>query len=425
MTDDALRRIDTLIGVAMRIARSAPNGRIALARIAATIDPGWIPHPWGDEIASQLEAARADALVPIEFERVQQTLSDAWDVPVGEELDELDPDPVAVTPGAQVHRGVLDGAPVAVKVLRPGLEASVRQDLALLEGLIPSLSDAFPSFDSGALIAEARERLLDELDLEHEAQIQRRFHRALRGHPFLTVPAPVTRLSYDSVLVSEWIDGVPMSSAPDRDQAAARLLVFALGSARSGIIHADPDPDDVIVTPDDRLAILDFGATRTVDPDRVQAAADALEAFVAGDPHSLGVALQQLGWLPAEHAATALELGRYALGELADGESQTLDIGSVRAAGRRLLQRPDAVVELVLAGSLPPQDLWPARGLAQLFGTIARVGATGPWRELARARTARCELKTPCAHRGTRALTASPRTTAWDVRGLDLSSFDP
>jgi predicted unusual protein kinase regulating ubiquinone biosynthesis (AarF/ABC1/UbiB family) len=385
MTDDEFRRIDALVQVAMRIARSAPNGRIALARIAATIDPAWIPHPWGDAIAAQFEAARTDALVPIEFEQVQQVLSDAWEAPAGDELDRLDPAPVAVMPGSQVHRGVLDGAPVAVKVLRPGLEATVRQDLALLEGLVPSLSDAFPAIDPAALIAEVRERLLDELDLEHEAQTQRRFHRALRGHPFLTVPAPVTRLSYESVLVSEWVDGVALSDAPDRDTAAARLLVFALGSARTGIIHADPDPDDVLVMPDGRLAILDFGAVATVEPDRVQTAADALEAFVAGDAVALGAALQQLGWLPAANAATALELGRFALGELAGAEPQTLDVTAVRGVGRRLLRRPDAVVELVLAGELPPQDLWPARGLLQLFGTIARVGATGPWRELARA----------------------------------------
>ena len=46
----------------------------------------------------------------------------------------LDPEPIAVTPSAQVHRGVLEGRPVAVKLLRPGLASSVRQDLVLLEG---------------------------------------------------------------------------------------------------------------------------------------------------------------------------------------------------------------------------------------------------------------------------------------------------
>ena len=90
---------------------------------------------------------------------------------------------MAVTPISQVHRGVLDGTPVAVKVLRPGLASSVRQDLALLEGLIAPLGAAFPAIDAGAILHEVRERVLDELDLENEAVAQRRFHRALAQPP--------------------------------------------------------------------------------------------------------------------------------------------------------------------------------------------------------------------------------------------------
>ena len=370
----------------MRIARSAPSGRVALARAAASIDPAWVPLPWGERIIAELEKAASAAHEPIEFARVRRILSEAWDADPGEQLDELDPDPVAVTPGAQVHRGVLDGDPVAVKVTRPGLAASVRQDLALLEGLSSPLAGAFPAVDPGALLGEIRERVLDELDLEQEAQTQRRVHRALRGHPFLSVPAPVTRLSHETVLVSEWVDGVPLAQAPDVDEAAARLVLFAIGSARAGIIHADIDPEDVLVRDDGRLAILDFGATRTVHVDRIESSARAFEAFLASDERAFGEAVSGLGWLSCEHAGTALSLGRHALGEfVGDDGSQTLDVGAVAAVVRRLHECRHAVAELALASALPPEDLWPTRGLGQLFGTIARVGATGPWRELVRA----------------------------------------
>jgi predicted unusual protein kinase regulating ubiquinone biosynthesis (AarF/ABC1/UbiB family) len=385
MADEAFRRIDALVQVGLRLARSAPSGRTALARLALAIETDWIPRPWGDAIARELESALREACEPIPMKQIERALRDAWGGKPTDELDSLESEPVAVTPSSQVHRGVLDGDPVAVKVLRPGLAASVRQDLALLESLAAPLSAAFPQVDPGAVMREVRERTLDELDLENEATAQRRFHRALRGHPFLVAPAPVTRLAHESVLVSEWIDGTPLRDASDPDTAAARLLVFVIGAARTGIVHADPDPNDVLVLADGRVAILDFGATRTVDAARVELAGAALEAFVADDSTAFGAATEKLGALGADHARTALDLIRAALGDLAGPDPVRLDSAAVIAARDRLFDQPKALVELIGAGSMPPEDIWPARGVAQLFGTIARVGAAGPWRELVRA----------------------------------------
>ena len=59
------------------------------------------------------------------------------------------------------------------------------------------------------------------------------------------------------------------AQAVDRDHAAAQLVRFVLGATAAGIVHADPDPEDVLVLPDGRLAILDFGAWRELDRDRV------------------------------------------------------------------------------------------------------------------------------------------------------------
>jgi predicted unusual protein kinase regulating ubiquinone biosynthesis (AarF/ABC1/UbiB family) len=382
---DEFLRIDRLIGVGLRLARSATSGRVLLARIAAAIDPVLIPRPWGDTIVTELEAARATACEPVAMRRVERVLRDAWGSAPADELDELEPEPVAVTPTSQVHRGVLDGAPVAVKVLRPGLATSVRQDLALLDGLIRPLRAAFPALDAGAVLDELRERALEELDLENEAGVQRRFHRALRNHPHLTAPAPVMRLSHPDVLVSEWVDGVPLHRAADPDTAAARLAVFVLGSLRFGTIYADADPGDVLVLPDGRLAILDYGLTRTVDADRLDLSADALESFVNDDAEAFGSAIGQLGWLPSSHAGKALALGSEVLGELAGAEPVRLDTDALLAARDRLLDRPEQLAELVVAGALPAPDLWPALAVGQLFAAIAKAGASGPWRELARA----------------------------------------
>jgi predicted unusual protein kinase regulating ubiquinone biosynthesis (AarF/ABC1/UbiB family) len=383
--DDALRRIDALIGVAMRLAGSAPSGRVALAKLAGALEERWIPRPWRGTVWPELERARTAAVAePVAPKAVERALREAWGVRPTEELDSLDTDPVAVTPTSQVHRGVLDGTEVAVKLLRPGLAGAVRQDLALLESLAGPLATAFPGLDPSAILREVRERVLDELDLEHEAGMQRRFHRALRRREDLVVPAPVTRLASDSVLVSEWVDGTPLAESGEgqRDGAAARLILFVLGGLREGVVHADADPADVLVLADGRVAVLDYGATRTVDPDRADSALAAVEAFAAGDGKTLGAALEQLGALGATEGPQALELARHVLGELGEPAPSRLDSRALVGAARRLAERPEQALQLLLAASLPPEDLWSARAIAQLFGTIARAGATAPWREL-------------------------------------------
>jgi predicted unusual protein kinase regulating ubiquinone biosynthesis (AarF/ABC1/UbiB family) len=385
MADDLARRLDALVGAALRLARSAPNGLIALAQVERGLELSWVPQPWGESLVDELRAAAADAREPVPFKKVERVLRDAWGCRPTDELDELDTDPVAVTPGAQIHRGVLEGEPVAVKILRPGLAASVRQDLALLEGLLAPLSSAFPAVDAPAVLREVRERVLDELDLENEAGVQRRFHRALRRHSEVVVPASITRLAHPGVTVSEWIDGVPLRDADAPDAACATLVRFSLGAQRSlGIAHADIDPDDVLVLRDGRIAVLDFGAVASVMPERVDASVAGLEAFIAGDGEALGAALARTGSLPAELGPMALSLARHALGELGAESPARLDVETVAAARDRLLERPDELLEIITRGASPPADLWPARGIAQTFSTIARVGATGPWVTLAR-----------------------------------------
>ncbi len=380
---DALRRLDRLLGIGLRLAQNARSGRVALAQFRATLDPSWIPSPAGDDVLAQLDAAAEAAREPLTARQVERALREAWGTPPARELDALDLEPVAVTPGAQIHRGVHAGAAVALKVLRPGLASSVRQDLTLLEALAAPLGAAFPALDTAAVLREIRERVLEELDLESEATVQRRFHRALRSHPFLGVPAPLTHLCHESVLVSEWIDGVPLGEASEPDLAATRYVTFVLGAARWGFAYADPHGDNVLVRRDGRLAIVDFGACRAIDPGRLAAATGVLDALARGDAAEFAGHLESLGWLPREHAPDAFAVAREVLGDLLSAGPARLDNAAVIAARGRLIARSDALSTLVPAGSLAPEDLWPARGVAQLLGAVARMGATADWLPLA------------------------------------------
>jgi hypothetical protein len=384
---DPLSRVHAFVGVALRVARSARTGQALLASIASAIELEWLPAP----VAAELEAAAALARQPIEPRQVERILRNAWGAAPTNELDDLDPEPVAVTPIAQVDRGLLAGAPVAVKVLRPGLAPLARQDLSLLGALQAPLAAAFPALDVTATLAEVRERLLDELDLEHEATIQRRFHRGLQGHPRLSVPAPVMRLAHEHVLVSEWVDGVPLSRGGDQDRSASDLVVFALGAARAGIVHAGLNPDDVLIAADGRLAVLDFGAARVIDGTRATVAGDAVAAFAAADATALASSLARLGWTASRdgvsetQAQRMIELGHRVLGPLVGPGPARLDGAALLAARDRLAEQRQALADMLEDGALPPEDLWPLLGIARLIGTVARIGATGRWLELATA----------------------------------------
>lgn len=188
------------------LVRRSSSGRVALGRAAALVDADAVPAALS-RLPDELERARTAATTPIAFKDVEKILKGAWGSPHGKVLGELDREPLAVTPSAQVHRGVRDGVPVAVKVLRPGLTSAVRNDLALLDVLAAPLRQVFGAIDAGAILREVRETTLDELDLEHEASTQRQLRRTLRGVGGLVVPAPDMELSGETVLVTELLDG--------------------------------------------------------------------------------------------------------------------------------------------------------------------------------------------------------------------------
>ncbi|MCP9489491.1 MAG: AarF/ABC1/UbiB kinase family protein [Solirubrobacteraceae bacterium MAG38_C4-C5] len=344
-------------------------------------------------------------------DHVERQLREAWGSVDGV-LDELDPEPVAVRPGGQVHRGVHDGAPVAVKVRRPGLAPVVRGDLVLVEQAARMVAGAAPGIDVAGLLRELRERTLDEFDLEHEASVQRSFARALRSSGRFVVGRPDSELSAETVLVTPWVEGTPVVALVADDQgetqgprlgqapsgaqappaavrlgAAQALVAFHLGAGRSGTVHADPDPRDALLTPDGRLAILDFGATAQVSAQRVGLATATLDALAQRDGPGLARALDALGWLPgasADDGAVLLRVAERVLGPFLDGPA-LLDLDAVGDIMERAGQaaEPQATA-LVQRTAVQPQDLWPLRGLGQLVLALAPLGVEADWLTLGR-----------------------------------------
>ncbi|NHN56481.1 AarF/ABC1/UbiB kinase family protein [Calidifontibacter sp. DB0510] len=178
----------------------------------------------------------------------------------------FDDTPVAAASIGQVHRAVWkDGREVAVKVQYPGAADALMSDLKQLSLALRVTTAWMPGLDLGPVLDEVRSRMTEETDYVIESVMQEQFAEAYADSPEVLVPRVVT--ATPQVIVSEWVDGIPLSkiiksgTREQRDLAAARYLEFLLGApAVAGLLHADPHPGNFRLMEDGRLGVLDFGA---------------------------------------------------------------------------------------------------------------------------------------------------------------------
>ncbi|HEX8085137.1 MAG TPA: AarF/UbiB family protein [Solirubrobacteraceae bacterium] len=376
----------TLVDAGAGLIRQAPSVRIAIARFGDVLDPAALPPELREIVEREAEAARAAVCQQLRPKEVERLLKEAWGRRAADVLDELDPEPLAIRPAAQVHRGEVDGAAVAVKVRRPGIERAVRNDLALLDALGPPLRAAFPNLDAAAILRDIRELTLDELDLEHEASQQRRVARALRDVTGIAVPRPRLDLCESGVLVSDLLDGTTLADGarPEDPHGAARTLVEAFRAAalQAGLALVDPRPSHVLVRADGSLGLLGAGVARPVDRDRARRALDALDALAGDDAAAFASVVSAAGLLPDAEALDAHALLRELLAGFLDGPARLDAAALLDVADRALAAIPD-LFALATAASPAPQDLALGRMLGQLVAVLARLEATEDWPALA------------------------------------------
>jgi predicted unusual protein kinase regulating ubiquinone biosynthesis (AarF/ABC1/UbiB family) len=275
-----------------------------LGQFASFIDTEFIPEEYREVYQEQLAKLRTDAPA-MPWEKVVTVLEEEYDgEPLSELFAEIETEAFAAASIGQVHRAeLLDGRQVAVKIQYPGIAEALDADLRNAGTIVRLAKAIAPGLDAKAIAEELRERIMEELDYEYEAQNQRFFARAYRDHPFIYVPEVVTRLSRRRILVTELVTGMDfeqIKELPQEQRSRFGEIVFrgSLGSMFNlQHFNADPHPGNFILMEDGRVAFLDFGMTKKLDREQIVLEQRAFDAASREDPEAFRLALHDLGFV--------------------------------------------------------------------------------------------------------------------------------
>lgn len=254
-----VRGLDELKGAAMK-----------MGQMLSLADDTVLPKPWRDALSKLQSDATSrpwNEIKPL----IEKSLNGPWP------FSRIEEQAIHAASIGQVHRAWLtDGTAVAVKVRYPGLEGSVRSDLENIRRvlLLANILPAKANYDD--LFLRVESLFLQELNFAKERDFYLLYREKLRTFEHIFVPDVFTDLCSETLLVTQWIDGMNLKdwmthhSAPHvtsahesvRDKighAMLELLFFEIFN--NGFIQSDPNPANFLVTPDGRLCLLDFGAT--------------------------------------------------------------------------------------------------------------------------------------------------------------------
>ena len=233
---------------------------------------------------------------PMPIRRVRALLTSELGSRAGDLGTALDARPIAVASIGQVHRGELDGVPVAVKLRHPGIEQAIRLDFGPAAlGAQATAMFRRKGRRGDALMRQIMERFLEECAYLAEAKRQTAFARTFEEHPVIGIPEVFSSHSTNAVLTTAFVEGrhlddyLAMDPSPkERQRAGIALFDFYVGSLFvTGAYNSDPHPGNFLFTADDGIVVVDHGSGRTFAPDAVAPIRALARATLADDRRAM------------------------------------------------------------------------------------------------------------------------------------------
>lgn len=363
-----------------------------IGQLLSLVDLGIVDLRSRDSFRRRLSKLQG-SIDAIPFNRMRPVIETELGAPIERLFASFDTHAFAAASIGQVYRAVAhDGRELAVKVQYPGVRSAVRADLKNLALFLRMLKSAIPAVAAKDFLDEITHELSCELDYRQEFANQAHVADRYKGHPFIHVPRPVAEFSSESVLTTEYVAGmlapeVAQLPAAEKDRVGEIIYRFYLGSLlRDCEFNGDAHPGNFVYLPDGRVAFLDFGLYKHMDPEAVEFERQALRLCAAGDGARLRSLMAQHGVLRPEPTVTAQECLEYMLD--AAGWNLVDDYVVVRpidvsVALLGVINPATETFQTMRNEWLPPEHVFSRRLDFLVFGTLSQLAAGGNWYRIA------------------------------------------
>ena len=189
-------------------------------------------------------------------------------------FDDFNPKSLHAASIGQVHEAMLNGKKLAVKIQFPGVGDSISSDIKMVKPIAFRLL-GMSEKELTTYVSEVEERLLEETDYELEVKRSIEISEACSELANVVFPHYYPELSGSRVITMDWIEGLHLKeflqTNPSQElrnkigQALWDFYNFQQHKLRK--VHADPHPGNFLITPDEKLGVIDFGCIKNLPDD--------------------------------------------------------------------------------------------------------------------------------------------------------------
>src|SRR5262245_12624446 len=265
---------------------------IKLAQVFA-IRADIIPQTYIEELRNL-----QDRMPQFQTSEVSKRIQEELKQPLEAIFESFEPEPLAAASLGQVHRARYRGQEVIIKVLRPGVEELVATDIRVVQNLVFVLEQFIDHHiirSTRTVIDEFSRVIAEEMDFHHEADNVERFGELFRESDFVIIPPVYREVTTTRVLVMRFFEGFRVTEVDEilRHNIDTRKMIENLIGFYGdqllvhGFFHADPHPGNILIRPDSRIVLLDYGMVLEITPELQQDLVRIVVAAVHGDVDEL------------------------------------------------------------------------------------------------------------------------------------------